>query len=94
MTAWRQAGLKWVLIENCSQKYFIWNYAIEKRSSEKILNFLKFNYSYINYSNIAARVLRQALKADLRAEAVKRDDTHIKFTPWVNGKPAREYSIN
>ena len=40
MTAWRQAGLKWVLFENCSQKYFIWNYAIEKRSSEKILNFL------------------------------------------------------
>lgn len=52
--------------------------------------FLFFN-SYIQYSNIAARVVRQALKPELRAEATKRGESHIKFTPWVDGKPARKY---
>lgn len=49
-------------------------------------------HSYVNYSNIAARVVRRALKTDLRADAAKRDESHIKFTPWANGKPARKYS--
>uniref|UniRef100_A0A1B0DBJ1 Uncharacterized protein n=1 Tax=Phlebotomus papatasi TaxID=29031 RepID=A0A1B0DBJ1_PHLPP len=47
--------------------------------------------TYINYSNIAARTLRRALKADVRTDAAKRDETHIKFTPWANGKPTSEY---
>lgn len=46
-----------------------------------------FCYSYVNYSNIAARVLRQALKQQFRTEAEKRGESHIKFTPWVDGKP-------
>lgn len=46
--------------------------------------------SYIQYSNIAARVLREALKTDLRADAAKRNESHVKFTPWANGKPARK----
>ncbi|XP_063361592.1 protein stunted isoform X1 [Cydia amplana] len=44
--------------------------------------------SYINYSNIAAKVLRRALKPELRAEAFKRDESHIRITPWADGKPA------
>ncbi|XP_055684790.1 protein stunted-like isoform X1 [Lutzomyia longipalpis] len=48
--------------------------------------------TYINYSNIAARTLRRALKADLRADAAKRDETHIKFNPWANGKPVKTSS--
>jgi F-type H+-transporting ATPase subunit epsilon len=52
---------------------------------------LKLNFSYINYSNIAAKLLRRALKPNLRAEAMKRDETSIRFTPWTNGKPARKY---
>ncbi|XP_060535807.1 protein stunted isoform X3 [Cylas formicarius] len=43
--------------------------------------------NYINYSNIAAKLLRQALKSDLRVEAQKRDATAIKVTKWENGKP-------
>ncbi|XP_076272935.1 protein stunted-like isoform X2 [Rhynchophorus ferrugineus] len=43
--------------------------------------------NYINYSSIAARLLRQALKADVRAEALKRTDSHIKITKWEDGKP-------
>ncbi|XP_066156825.1 protein stunted isoform X1 [Euwallacea fornicatus] len=45
--------------------------------------------NYINYSNIAAKVLRQALKADLRADAAKRNDSHIKVTKWQDGKPIK-----
>ncbi|XP_030381504.1 protein stunted isoform X2 [Scaptodrosophila lebanonensis] len=44
--------------------------------------------TYIQYSNIAARVLREALRTELRADAAKRNDSHVKFTPWANGKPA------
>ncbi|KAJ0179802.1 hypothetical protein K1T71_004393 [Dendrolimus kikuchii] len=44
--------------------------------------------TYINYSNIAARVLRRSLKADLRNEALKRDESHVRITPWANGRPA------
>ncbi|XP_022909972.1 protein stunted-like [Onthophagus taurus] len=43
--------------------------------------------NYINYSTIAARLLRQALKPEFRADAAKRNESHIKFTSWVDGKP-------
>ncbi|XP_023014892.1 ATP synthase subunit epsilon stunted isoform X1 [Leptinotarsa decemlineata] len=46
--------------------------------------------NYINYSNIAAKLLRQALKPELRADAMKRADTHLKVTKWENGKPIKE----
>lgn len=46
--------------------------------------------NYINYSQIAARVVRQSLKADLRPEAVKRDEVNVKFTQWKDGKPAKK----
>jgi len=49
-------------------------------------------YSYINYSQIAARLVRQALKADLRAEAVKRDEVNVKFTQWKDGKAVSTYA--
>ncbi|EDV49662.1 protein stunted [Drosophila erecta] len=43
--------------------------------------------TYIHYSNIAARVVREALRVELRADAAKRNISHVKFTPWVNGRP-------
>ncbi|XP_049288775.1 protein stunted-like isoform X2 [Anopheles funestus] len=46
--------------------------------------------NYINYSNIAARLLRKALRPDLRVQAARRDDSHIKFTKWQGGKPENE----
>jgi len=45
--------------------------------------------NYIRFSNIAAKVVRRALKQDLRAEAAKRDESSIKFTQWKDGKPIR-----
>lgn len=46
-----------------------------------------FIFSYVNYSNIAAKVVRRVLKPELQANASKRDETHVKFTPWAKGKP-------
>ncbi|XP_016983595.1 protein stunted isoform X2 [Drosophila rhopaloa] len=46
--------------------------------------------TYIQYSNIAARILRESLRKELRVDAAKRDASHVKFTPWANGKPAHE----
>jgi F-type H+-transporting ATPase subunit epsilon len=43
--------------------------------------------TYIHYSNISARLLRQALKPEFRKEAVKREMLNIKFATWVDGKP-------
>ncbi|KAH8273313.1 hypothetical protein KR018_011870, partial [Drosophila ironensis] len=46
--------------------------------------------SYIQYSNIAARVLRESLRKELRPDAAKRNESHVKFTPWANGRPSRK----
>lgn len=42
--------------------------------------------TYVSFSNIAARVLRSSLKPELRAEAAKRADAHVKFAKWADGK--------
>lgn len=42
--------------------------------------------TYVHFSNIAARVLRNSLKTELKADASKRADAHIKFTKWADGK--------
>lgn len=44
--------------------------------------------TYVNYSQIAARLVRQALKKDLKADAAKRDEVSVKFTQWKDGKPS------
>ncbi|XP_047506943.1 protein stunted-like isoform X1 [Pieris napi] len=44
--------------------------------------------NYINYSNIAANILRRSLKPQLKTEAIRRDESHVRITPWANGKPA------
>ncbi|XP_065351172.1 protein stunted-like isoform X1 [Cloeon dipterum] len=45
--------------------------------------------NYVKYSSIAARVVRQSLKPEHRAEALKREESHIKFTPWKDGKAVK-----
>ncbi|XP_022190752.1 protein stunted isoform X2 [Nilaparvata lugens] len=46
--------------------------------------------NYIQYSNIAARVVRQALKSEFKADAAKREETTVRFTAWKDGRPANE----
>ena len=45
--------------------------------------------NYIQYSNIAARVVRQALKKEFQADAAKREETSVRFTQWKDGKPTK-----
>lgn len=49
-------------------------------------------YSYVNYSNIAARVLRRSLKSPEKDEASKRDVSHIKVHYWAEGSMLREFA--
>ncbi|XP_012258287.1 protein stunted-like isoform X1 [Athalia rosae] len=42
--------------------------------------------NYINYSQIAAKLVRQALKPQFKADALKRDTSAVKFTQWKDGK--------
>lgn len=42
--------------------------------------------TYVTFSNVAARVLRNSLKPEFRADAAKRADSHVKFTKWAEGK--------
>jgi len=55
---------------------------------------LLINFSYINYSSIAARVVRKALKPEMRAEATKRSATSIKFVQWKDGKPISKFILS
>nr|CAD7441895.1 unnamed protein product [Timema bartmani] len=47
--------------------------------------------TYVNYSNIAARLLRKALKPELRADAAKREESTVRFTPWKDGKSQSKF---
>merc|ERR1712126_16822 len=38
--------------------------------------------NYIQYSNVAAKVVRRCLKPDLKADSAKREVTSIKFAKW------------
>ncbi|XP_054277042.1 protein stunted-like isoform X2 [Macrosteles quadrilineatus] len=42
--------------------------------------------NYIQYSNIAAKLLRRALKPAAKTDAMKRDESFVRFTPWKDGK--------
>jgi F-type H+-transporting ATPase subunit epsilon len=48
-------------------------------------------FSYINYSTIAAKLLRRSLKPQLKADAAKREESSIRFTPWKDGKAQSKF---
>ena len=52
--------------------------------------FLLFSNSYIQYSGIAARLTRRALKPALRVEALKREAVNAKPNLWKDGKPVAQ----
>lgn len=43
--------------------------------------------TYIQYSAIAARLVRRALRPELREQALKIEDSAAKSTKWEAGKP-------
>lgn len=50
-------------------------------------------HSYIQYSNIAAKIVRRVLKPEFKADAAKREDSHVRFTAWKDGKPESKYTL-
>jgi len=46
--------------------------------------------NYIQYSGIAAKLTRRALKPALRTEALKREAVHAKVNVWKDGKSAAQ----
>ncbi len=42
--------------------------------------------SYLQFSNVAANCVRQCLKSDFKAAAVKRVESNFKVRNWENGK--------
>jgi len=55
------------------------------------INMLCDFFSYINYSNIAAKLVRRALKPEFRTEAARREDSSIRFIPWKDGKAQSKF---
>ena len=51
------------------------------------------DYSYIEYSRICAKVVRQCYKKPLAAEAEIRSATTFKLNRWTDGKPTRTHNI-
>ena len=50
-----------------------------------------FVFSYIQYSSIAARIVRQALKEPAKAEALKREGAQVRITNWKDGKAISKF---
>nr|CAX71119.1 ATPase, F1 complex, epsilon subunit [Schistosoma japonicum]CAX76443.1 ATPase, F1 complex, epsilon subunit [Schistosoma japonicum]CAX76444.1 ATPase, F1 complex, epsilon subunit [Schistosoma japonicum] len=48
--------------------------------------------SYIRYSSICAKAVRECLKSEYKLDASKRIGKHIKVTNWKEGKPIRNVS--
>jgi F-type H+-transporting ATPase subunit epsilon len=57
------------------------------QSRQKSFTDLLGNCSYIQFSGIAARVVRNALKPELAAAAAKRLESPMSVRTWEGGKP-------
>lgn len=49
--------------------------------------------NYIQYSAIAARAVRQALKEPMKSEAAKREGSAIRIIKWKDGKAISKYFL-
>ncbi|KAG2194484.1 hypothetical protein INT46_009389, partial [Mucor plumbeus] len=49
--------------------------------------------TYLQYANICARAVRNSLKDDVRAVALRRDQNNLKFAKWENGVQKEQVSF-
>ncbi len=49
--------------------------------------------TYIKYAQITGRALRSVLKADVKAQAVKREEYYAKMANWTNGKQGESINL-
>jgi len=57
------------------------------RTSNTTMSAFWTGLSYVQYSTIAARAVRQVLKGEAKDLGAKRDIVSIKFQKWEGGKP-------
>ncbi|KAI9468118.1 MAG: mitochondrial ATP synthase epsilon chain-domain-containing protein [Benjaminiella poitrasii] len=50
--------------------------------------------TYLQYANICARAVRNSLKDDVRAVALRRDQNNLKFAKWENGVQKEQHFVN
>ena len=56
--------------------------------------FTLIDFSYVRYSQLSAKAVRNGLKQEFRAEAAKRDAHTVKHTAWKNGKPDSTFNLS
>ncbi|KAI7899269.1 mitochondrial ATP synthase epsilon chain-domain-containing protein [Cokeromyces recurvatus] len=50
--------------------------------------------TYLQYANICARAVRNSLKDDVRAAALRRNQNNLKFAKWENGAQKEQQFVN
>ncbi|CAN0876574.1 ATP synthase subunit epsilon, mitochondrial [Linum grandiflorum] len=45
--------------------------------------------TYVSYSNMCARLVRNSLKEPYRTEALEREKVHFSLSKWVDEKPQK-----
>ena len=94
-TSWTKVSFDFVL--HTQTKEDIFSYHIIVQCYSIVFNFYDTAYifdkftilflSYIQYSNIVAKVVRRSLKEEFKVDALKRDESSVRFTNWKEGKP-------
>ncbi|KAL5769164.1 hypothetical protein ACOSP7_015723 [Xanthoceras sorbifolium] len=45
--------------------------------------------TYVNYSNLCAKMVRNCLKEPYKTEAISREQVHYTISKWTDGKPEK-----
>ncbi len=57
------------------------------QKQSKMTYWREAGFTYLKYSNIAAKALRSVLKAEPKALAMKREEVLLRSAVWKEGKP-------
>ena len=76
-------------IESDRGLYYFATTSLSKYFNRVINMVVYFSFSYVKYSEICAKVVRDCLKPELKLDAIKSrgEPTIIKATKWEGGKP-------
>lgn len=45
--------------------------------------------TYVGYSNLCAKMVRNCLKEPYRSESINREQVHFSISKWADGKPEK-----
>ena len=61
---------------------------------KSLLHVFFYIFSYVKYSEVCAKVVRNCLKPEIRGDALKRgEESIIKVTKWEDGKPVGKSQV-